>query len=113
MTYEHSIEFEENDVLTVVIQGVDGSYFMWQRGLTEDVGASDGVYFEVDTQNRGGHEVVKECSLDEDGIHVVLRNGELEHFYFPPKFDKHHELQTGLLKIYQGKENVLEIHDIN
>ncbi len=108
MSYDHPIEIIENDVLVVSVLGSDGSYFMWQKGLTEDVGSEDGIYFEFDDQINGGHNQVKECTVTNDGIHVVLGNGKLEHFYFPPKFDKFKELQAGLNKIYAEQGGIFE-----
>lgn len=108
MSYDHPIEIVENDVLVVSVLGSDGSYFMWQKGLTEDVGSEDGIYFEFDDQINGGHNQVKECSVTSDGIHVVLGNGKLEHFYFPPNFDKFKDLQVGLNKIYAEQDDIVE-----
>ena len=108
MSYEEPIEILENDVLAVGVTGLDGSYVMWQKGLTEAVGSEDGIYFEIDDQSNGGYNIVKECTVTNDGIHLVLVSGKLEHFYFPPDFNKVTELQESLEKIYQGSEHVLE-----
>lgn len=108
MSYDHPIEFIENDVLVVSVVGTDGSYFMWQKGLTEGVGSDDGIYFEFNDQINGRHNQVKECTVTNDGIHVVLTNGNLEHFYFPPNFDKFQELQAGLNKIYAEQSDIVE-----
>ena len=48
MGYEHPIEIVDNDVLVVSVLDQDGSYFLWQKGLTEEVGSEDGIYFEFD-----------------------------------------------------------------
>jgi len=108
MSYEHLIEIVENDVLVVSVLGADDSYFMWQKGLTEDVGSNDGIYFEFDDQINGSHNQVKECTVTSNGIHVVLANGKFEHFYFPPNFDKFQELQAGLNKIYAEQCGIVE-----
>jgi len=105
MSYQEQIE---NDVLVVGVVDAEGSYFMWQRGLTEDVGSEDGIYFEFDDQINGGHDILVECTIDRDGIHVVLANGNLEHFYFPNDFKQLEELKSGLAKIYEGNNNVVE-----
>ncbi len=110
MSYEHEIENLENDVLTVAVQGWDDGYVLWQVGLTEEAGSKDGVYFEFDDQSNGGYNNVKECSVDTDGIHIVLSNDELAHFYFAKGFDKFSELKLGLQKIYKGKEYVVEFN---
>ncbi|MCW8876135.1 MAG: hypothetical protein OQJ89_06305 [Kangiellaceae bacterium] len=111
MSYEHPIEIEEDDVLVIAVQDSNGNYFMWQKGLTEEVGSGDGVYFEYDDQINGGHNIVVECTIDRDGMHVVLADRKMEHFYFPSDFNKYDELKGGLLKIYKGNEDVLEFHD--
>ncbi len=108
MSYDHPIENVENDVLVVSVVGCDGSYFMWQKGLTEEVGSDDGIYFEFDDQINGRHNQVKECTVTNDGIHVVLANGNLKHLYFPLYFDKFQELQAGLKKIYAELGDIVE-----
>jgi hypothetical protein len=108
MSYDDPIEIVENDVLVVSLLGADGSYFMWQKGLTEEVGSNDGIYFEFNDQTNGRHNQVKECTVMNDGIHVVLSNGNLEHFYFPPNFDRLQELQAGLNKIYAEQDGIVE-----
>jgi len=108
MIYDYEIENIENDVLTVAVQGWGGGYVMWQRGLTEEVGSEDGIYFEYDDQKNGGYNNVQECTVTSDGIHIVLTNGQLAHFYFSKGFNKYSELKTGLNNIYQGNKHVLE-----
>jgi hypothetical protein len=108
MSYDHPIEIIENDVMIVSVLGADGSYFMWQKGLTEDVGLEDGIYFEFNDQINGRHNQVKECTVTNDGIHVVLSNGALEHFYFPPNFNKLQELRAGLNKMYSDQGGIVE-----
>lgn len=107
MSYEHEIESIEDDVLTVAVQGWDNGYVLWQRGLSIEVDSDDGVCFEYDDQINGDYNNVKECTVTSDGIHVVLANSELVHFYFNKGFDKFYELKAGLEKIYQGNEHVL------
>lgn len=108
MSYDHPIELIENDVLVVSVVDSDGNYFMWQKGVTEEVGSEDGIYFEFNDQINGSHDQVTECTVTNDGIHVVLANGKLEHFYFPPKFDKFKELRAGLNKIYAEHGGIIE-----
>ncbi|MCS6125502.1 hypothetical protein [Shewanella baltica] len=108
MSYDHPIEIVENDVLIVSVLGEDGNYFMWQKGLTEDVGSEDGIYFEFNDPINGGHDLVNECTVTNDGIHVVLANGKLAHLYFPPNFDKYKELQAGLNNLYAEQGEILE-----
>ena len=110
MSYEHEIERIDNDVLTVAVQGWDEGYVLWQRALTKEVGSENGIYFECDDQLNGGYNTVKECTVTSDGIHIVLTNDELVHFYFTNGFDKFAELKSGLEKIYQGQDHVLEFN---
>ena len=107
-SYVHPVEMVENDVLSVSVIGADGSYFMWQKCLSEEAGSEDGVYFEFGTPTTGGHNQVRECTVTNDAIHVVLASGGLEHLYFPPSFDKHKELQEALTRIYAEQEEILE-----
>lgn len=103
-------EFTENDVFTVVLGFANDEYLMWQLELSEAVGSEDGIYFEYNSQKNGGYDTVKECTISNDGIHLVLENGQLLHFYFTNKFSQFSELKRGLNKIYRGQQNVLEFH---
>ncbi|MBX9899300.1 MAG: hypothetical protein K2Y28_00825 [Burkholderiaceae bacterium] len=107
MSHVDPIEIVENDVLVVVVQGEDGGYFMWQKGLTKEVGSDDGIYFEFNDQIKGSFNQVKECTITNDGIQVKLSNGNSEHFYFPPNFDKLDELKVGLNKIYAEQGGIV------
>lgn len=110
MTPEQKIKSIENDVLIVAVQDSARGYFLWQKGLTKEAASEDGVYFEFDDPVNGGYNIVKECTIDTDGIHAVLSNGHLAHFYFPKEFTKYSELKRGLLKVYEGAEHLLEFH---
>lgn len=102
------IETIENDVLVVSVQGADGSYFMWQKGLTEKIGSDNGIYFEFNDQINGRYNHVKECTVTNDGIHVVLANDNLVHFCFPPDFNQLQEFQIGLNKIYTEQAGIVK-----
>jgi len=108
MSYDHQIEIVENNVLVVSVVDEDGSYFMWQKGLTEEVGSDDGIYFEFNDQINGRHNQVKRCTVTNDSIQVALANGNSEHFYFATNFDKFQELQAGLNKIYAEHGGIIE-----
>jgi len=108
MSYDHPIEIVENDVLVVSVVDSDGNYFMWQKGLTEEVGSEDGIYFEFNDQINGRHNQATKCTVTNSGIQVLLTNGKLEQFYFPPNFNKLQELQVGLNKIYAGHGGIVE-----
>ncbi len=108
MTYDHPIEVTENDVLVVSVIDSEGNYFMWQKGLTAEVGSEDGIYFGLSDQINGRHNQVKECTVSNDCIRVVLTSGNLVKFNFPPNFNKLQELQIGLKKIYAGQGGIIE-----
>jgi len=108
MSYDHQIEVIENDVLVVSVIDAEGNYFMWQKGLTEEVGSEDGIYFEFNDQINGRHNQVQKCAVSSDGIRIVLTSGNLVNFNFPPNFNKLQELQAGLNKIYAGQGGIIE-----
>lgn len=108
MSYIDPIEIVENDVLVVAVQGADGRYFMWQKGLTKEAGSDDGVYFEFNDQINGSFNQVKKCTVTNEGIHVMLSNGNSERFRFLPNFNKLEELQVGLKKIYAEQGDIVE-----
>ncbi|MBY0573087.1 MAG: hypothetical protein K2P84_05360, partial [Undibacterium sp.] len=107
-SYVDPIEIVENDLLVVAVQGTDGSYFMWQKGLTKEVGSDDGIYFEFNDQINGSFNQVEGCTVTNKSIHVKLSNGNVVHFHFPPNFDKLEELQVGLIKIYAEQGDIVE-----
>ncbi|HAS6363928.1 TPA: hypothetical protein RQJ98_004254 [Vibrio vulnificus] len=108
MNYNYPIELVENDVLIVSLLGDDGSYFMWQKGLCEEVGSEDGVYFEFNDQINGRHNQIKECYVTNESIQVLLVNGNSQKFYFPPNFDRYQELKVGLSKIFSEHDGLVE-----
>ncbi len=111
MSYNEKIITEENGVLMVGVIDGDGSYCLWQTELSVGVDSESGVHFEFDGQANGGYDMVRECTVDRDAIHIVLASGELHHFYFPPAFDKHEELKEGLKRVYGADQSVLEFID--
>jgi hypothetical protein len=58
MSYKHEIVYIENNVLTLVVHGYDGGYVPWKRGLSKEVGADKGVYFEYDAPSNGSYNIV-------------------------------------------------------
>ncbi len=74
MSYDHPIEIHQNDVRVDSVLGADRSYFMMQKGLTEEVGSEDSIYFGFDDQINGDHNTVTECIVTTDGIHVAHSN---------------------------------------
>ena len=104
MNYSESVE---NDVLVIRLQVSDNEYLLWQLSLDDEDVA--GVYFEFNDQLNGGYSNVKEICLMRDGIHFVMADDRLEHFYFKKKFDNYTQLVAGLTKIYKNSPSVLEI----
>ena len=101
------VKIIEDDVLIVGVEGLNGGYLMWQRGLTEATGMNDGIYFEMNDQIHGGYNLVKECTVNSESVNFSLINGESVEFSFPPGFTAQLELKQGLQEIYQGAEHVL------
>lgn len=108
MSNEYEIEYIKDDVLTVAVKGWMGGYVLWRRGLSVEAGSESGIYFEYDSQKNGGYNNVHECTVTCDGIHIVLANGNLAHFYFVKGFNRFAELKSGLKTIYHGKESIVE-----
>ncbi|MBU6955025.1 hypothetical protein [Hahella sp. HN01] len=110
MSNQYEVVTIENDVLIVGVEGCDDGYILWQRGLTEDTGSEDGIYFEFDDQINGDFNCIKKCVVGNDGIRVAMTDGKSMHFYFKEGFNRFEELKSGLLQIYQGSEDILEFH---
>ena len=110
MSYNEPIESIYDDVLIVGVTDLADSYFLWQRGLTEDTGSEDGIHFEFDDQINGGYDIVKVCIVTTDGIHVELTDGKRVQFYFPNGFDKFEKLEAGLSKIYSDNLSILKFN---
>ena len=81
-------------------------YLLWQRAKAEK-----SIHFEWNGQANSGYDIVKECSLDRDGIHIVLSNNKLVHFYFQKCSKEDWEiLVDGLRNIYSNDSSILEIY---
>ncbi|MBU1220547.1 hypothetical protein KKF34_02850 [Myxococcota bacterium] len=103
-------ELNEDGILIVLLKISDDQYLLWQSSTLE-VDNSE-VYFEFNDQLSGGYNNIKEITLMRDGIHLVMKNNCLEHFYFDKKFDDYSALASGLKKIYKNNLKNLDILDL-
>ncbi|QKX17756.1 hypothetical protein [Microbulbifer sp. YPW1] len=108
MSQEHRIELVENDVCTVSMAGNCGRYFMWQKGLTEQTGSKDGIYFEYNDQINGGYNTASHCVVESTGLRVTLVSTETIFLGFPKNFSQLNELKAALKKVYAEREDALE-----
>ena len=70
----------KDDVMLVGASDGCGEYILWQRP-TGSLERSE-IHFEWNDQVNGGYHLVQECSVGRDGVHVVLLDDQLVHFYF-------------------------------
>ena len=81
-------------------------YILWTKGIDEKE-----IYFETNGQAKSGYDIVKEITIDFDGVHIVLNDSTVEHFYFNlVEKEDWKKLATGLQKIYQENKDVIEIN---
>jgi hypothetical protein len=103
MTTQFAISDEEG-IITIGAANGDDDYILWQKGLDE----SEKIHFTYQDQINSEYNIVTECSIDNDGCHIVLKSGEVVHFYWnPPRhvgLDKFIEYLRGL---YSEKEGVI------
>jgi hypothetical protein len=95
-----------NDGIYLVgAQNSSDDYLLWQKSINEDR-----VHFECYDQSNSGYDIVLECTLDKDGIHIVLKNQQMVHFYFVNCPTDHWEnLVKGLKTIYKTHPDILEV----
>ena len=105
MTTVITNNFEENTHI-VGVQNSASDYMLWQKST-----ADNNVHFEWDSQTNSGYNIVKECTVDKDGVHIVLKNTQLVHFYFLKCLDEEWlEFTNGLKKLYEKYPSILDIH---
>lgn len=97
----------EDDILFVGVYNDPDEYMLWQSSPSEGE-----IHFEWDSQVNGSYDNIQECSIDKDGIHVVLKNKKMVHFYFVDCSTKQwHLFVKGLKKTYTNLPDVLDIYD--
>jgi hypothetical protein len=105
MSYQHPIEYIENDVLIVALVNTNGEYCLWQKGLLKDTGSDDGVYFEYCDQIDGSFNSVVSGTVTKKKIDISVISGKIHNLKIPEGFDKFLELESGLNNIYGKADN--------
>jgi hypothetical protein len=106
MASQISISTEEGLEIIALANGAE-DYCLWQ--VEDD---RDEIYFEFDDQINGGHDLVRECTLMFDGMHIVLSSGQLYHFYFDAvSVDDYRKLVAFLENIYPKNVGILDVID--
>jgi hypothetical protein len=88
----------EEGVRLVGASNGDDDYLLWQQSDTD----SDAVHFEYNDQTNSGYGIVRECSVDSDGCHIVLNDGKLLHFYWSPPWHKNLDRFVRELRLIYG-----------
>ena len=101
---KNSLSYFEDDIHYIAL-GNEKDYLLWQKNITEFEGD---IYFEYEDQSKGGYNIVKEATIDRDGIHLVLRDESLVHYYFEKEFDEYSLLKEALEKMYVQHRDILE-----
>ncbi len=97
---------EDDDLLIVRFYNGDEDYCLWQVEKNNE----SKIYFEFDDQKNGGYNIVKECSIMYDGIHLVLNTNELFYFYINNLSKKDYLLaKSSMENIYSKTSSILEI----
>ncbi len=102
-----SISGEDRIVAIGVANGED-DYLLWQARSSN----SDEIHFEWNDQSNGGYDQVRELTIMPDGMHIVLNDGQLHHFYFNGlSADKYQRLVAALGTLHEGKQDISEVLD--
>ncbi len=97
---------KEGGGLMAAASNGEDDYLLWQRSDSKP----GEIYFEYNDQINSGYGIVEECTLDNDGCHIGLNNGNLVHFYWrPPNHESLNDLIFRLKEIYS--KNPLIISD--
>ena len=108
MTTEISCDSQDG-VFAVGAANGSTDYVMWQR-TDGSIDASE-IHFEWNDQSNGGYHLVSECAMDRDGIHLVLSDDQLVHFYFreltKEQWDR---FRDGLERMYLDSARVIEFN---
>lgn len=102
-----TIRTKEDGVLLVGASNNENEYVLWQKRENDN-----SVHFEWDDQINSGTDIVDECTIDKDGMHMVLKDQRLIHFYFNDcSSQSWKELIEGLEEIYKSAPKILDIID--
>jgi len=85
----------------------ENDYILWQQEKKRG-----NIYFEARVQCAGGNNIVKECTIMRDGIHIVISSGETVHFYFNGmSLNEYLEVISVFRMLYTSQPHILEIFD--
>ena len=98
----------EQGRLKVMVSDEDG-YCLWRGACKTD----NRVYFEWDGPKNNGYNHVTQIMVMYDGMHIVLKDDQLVHFYFNKlPLEKYRQLVMALRSIYPSPSSkILEILD--
>jgi len=95
----------ENGIHIVGAYNTEEDYVLWQKSENEHE-----INFEWNSQSNSGYDIVKECTLDRDGMHIVLKDSKMLHFYFSNcLYLEWKKLSDGLQKIYISDSDIIDI----
>jgi hypothetical protein len=98
----------EDNVAMVGITDESQEYFLWQV----DHDDQQSIYFEYNDQKNSGYNIIQECTVMLDGMHLVLSSDEWLHFYFNDlNRSEYNKLIVALENIYSSQPNILEVVD--
>ncbi|MBN2295375.1 MAG: hypothetical protein JXM70_23290 [Pirellulales bacterium] len=92
---------------TLIVGASNGKddYILWQRSEHE----RDHIYFEFRDQFNSGYNIVEECTIDNDGCHIVLNNGDMVHFYWqPPRHTNLEDFVSELTSLYGENASMID-----
>ena len=101
---------KEGEILTLSVANASEDEFTWRY----DSNQQSHIYFEYsyDGQKNSGYDLVQECTVMFDGLHLVLTSGVILHFYFNHFLrTEYKNLCATLALIHVGTPGVLEIID--
>ncbi len=99
---------KEENIFIVGVTNESEEYFLWQR---EDDSKTD-IYFEYNEQINSGYNIIAECTVMLDGIHLVLSSGKLLHFYFNNlPYTEYKKFVESLKFLYSEQHEILEVLD--
>ena len=100
-----SIHISNEDGVTIIgASNGDSDYCLWQVSNDD----KNSIYFEHEDQINGGYNIIVECSVMADGIHIVLANSQLYHFYFNDVSSEQYNSFVDALKVIYP-DSILEV----
>jgi hypothetical protein len=107
MASQITISSDEQYSQIIALKNGADDYCLWKVE-----GDSCEIYFEYDSKINSGYNLVSECTLMLDGMHIVLNSGKLYHFYFNDiAIGDYKNLVASLESMYPKDLDVLDIVD--